>query len=90
MWALKIQLVQELKPNNQQERCIFGDWAQCEIVRRCYNLIVSLLDVMSREPYFSKNEADYNGTTNGECYEAMINDFFVSECEDVDIDELLF
>ena len=39
-------------------------------------------------PYFFKNEAGHNVTANGERYRAMINDFFMSELEDVDVDDL--
>ena len=41
-------------------------------------------------PYFFKNEAGHNVTVNGERYRAMINDFFVPELDDVDVDDLWF
>ena len=41
-------------------------------------------------PYFFKNESGHNVTVNEERYRAMINDFFVSESEDVDVDDLWF
>ena len=41
-------------------------------------------------PYFFKNEAGHNVTVNGACYRGTINDFFVPEFEDVDVDDLWF
>ena len=39
-------------------------------------------------PDFFKNEAGHNVTVNGECFRAMINDFFVPKLEDVDVDDI--
>lgn len=37
--------------------------------------------------YFFKSEVDHNVTVNRERYSAMIHYFFVSELEDVDVDD---
>lgn len=57
--------------------------------RRRYILKKSLFGVLYG-PYFFKNEAGHNVTVNGERYRAMINDFFVPELKDVDVDDLWF
>ena len=41
-------------------------------------------------PYFFKIEAGHNITVNGERYRAIINDFFVPDLDDVDVDDLWF
>ena len=39
-------------------------------------------------PYFFKSEADHNVSVDEDRYKAIINDFFVSELEDVDVNDL--
>lgn len=36
------------------------------------------------------NEADHSVTVNGECYKAMINEFFARELENADMDDFWF
>lgn len=133
--AYKIQLVQELKPNDHRARRTFGEWAQNEMAtdpdfhkkilfsdeahfwlngyvnkQNCriwsddnpqaieetplHPQKVTVWCALWAEgiigPYFFKNEAGNNVTVNGERYRAMINDFFVPELEDVDVDDLWF
>ncbi|GFX48173.1 uncharacterized protein TNCV_4115081 [Trichonephila clavipes] len=41
-------------------------------------------------PYFFKNDEGHNVTVNGDRYRAMINNFFISELNNHDIQELWF
>ncbi|GFW29476.1 DUF4817 domain-containing protein [Trichonephila clavipes] len=104
--AYKIQLVQELKPNDHQARCRFVEWAQNEIAvvpdfhKRILfsdeahfwlNGYVNKQNCRIRSEANPKvNDEGHNVTVNGDRYRAMITNCFIPELNTHGVQELWF